>query len=210
MPDKKKKVSNESTAQTVQRYTSNVKPAFAKSDNKQYPYLGSRFQFDTEIFNPMKSQGPTPNTHYSVAKGIQDQSLKSYFGGNPKYRKSAEKAAKASAGIYSSLSKSVYDASKQLSKGQDSKADETMYEALKKTRASYKSDVLKQVGGKSPVAEGTYRNIRRLSNAYYGPRINQQVKNMEKGVVKLSTNLAPKVDYKEMNASLRRLTSKKK
>ena len=210
MPDKKKKVSNESTAQNVQRYTSNVKPAFAKSDNKQYPYLGSRFQFDTEIFNPMKNQGPTPNTHYSEAKYNQDQSLKSYFGGNSKYRKSAEKAAKASSSIHSSLSKSVYDASKQLSSGQDFRADITMSESLKKARASYKSDVLKEVGGKSPVAEGTYRNISRLSNAYYGPRINQQLKNMEKGVTKLSTNLAPKVDYKEMNASLRRLTSNKK
>ena len=85
-----------------------------------------------------------------------------------------------------------------------------MSDALRKARASYKSDVLKEVSGKNPVADATYRTISKLSNAYYGPRINQQLKNMEKGVVKLSANLTPKVDYKEMNASLRRLTSKEK
>ena len=120
-PGDKKKITNQQVSSDISRRLSNTRTAFTKSKTKKYPYLGSQFQFDTNVFNPMKSQGPTQRsykystsdgtgtsrvgsqTHYNEAKYKQDQSLKTYFGGNPKQRKSAEKGAKRAANISSNL-----------------------------------------------------------------------------------------------------------
>ena len=70
MPDKKKKVTNQSASSKIQSYLSNTKTTFTKSDTKKYPYLGSQFQFDTKVFNPMKNQGPTQRGYkYSTSDG---------------------------------------------------------------------------------------------------------------------------------------------
>lgn len=224
MPDKKKKVTDQSTGARISQAASNLGSSFFKSDNKKYPYLGSRFQFDAKVFNPMKNQGPTQrgytysvqdatntsrvgsDTHYNEAKFKQDQSLKNYFGGNKAQRKSAEKGAQRASQISSDYLKSTYKASKLLSEGKASEADDLAYEARKKA-----FDEQKRGGfGSSEVSRRQYKTIQKISDAYYGPRIAQLAKNMKQDAIPLSTDLAPKVDYKEMNASLRRLVSNKK
>lgn len=221
MPNKKK--TNQEVGSIISRAVSNLGPSFSKSTNKKYPYLGSRYQFDSEVFNPMKTQGPTTrghsasvidnrntsqvgsNTRYNVAKHAQDQSLTSYFGGNSAYRKAAEKGAQRASNISSDYLKSTYQASKLLSEGKDFEADVLAGEARRKAFEEQKKGGF----GATQVAESQYKNIKRISDAYYGPRIAQQGKNLEQGVTKLSAGV-PKIDYAEMNASLRRLTSKKK
>lgn len=224
MPDKKKKITNESASSKVQSYLSNTKTTFTKSDTKKYPYLGSQFQFDSKVFNPMKNQGPTQrgytystsdgtgtsrvgsNTHYNEAKYNQDQSLKGYFGGNKAQRKSAEKGAKRAASISSDLQKGMYNASKLLAKGNESAADD-----LAHTSRMAAFNQQKRGGfGSSEVSRRQYRNIQSISNAYYSPRINQLSQNMKKGVESGKIDIKANIDPKEINASLRRLTSKKK
>ena len=221
--DKKKKITNQEASSEISRRLSNVGTTFTKSKTKKYPYLGSQFQFDTKVFNPMKNQGPTQRgynystsdgtgtsrvgsqTHYNEAKYKQDQSLKNYFGGNKAYRKSAEKGAKKAANISSNLQKSMYQASKLLAQGKESQADDL---AAAARRTAFKEQSRGGFGA-AEVSRRQYRNIQDISNAYYSPRIRQQAKNMTKGVQMSSAKItAP--DAKEINASLRSLTSRKK
>ena len=119
--DKKKKITNQQASSEISRLLSNTRTTFTRSNTPKYPYLGSQFQFDSKVFNPMKTQGPTQRgytysindgtgtsrvgsqTHYNEAKYKQDQSLKAYFGGNRGQRKSAEKGARRAASISSDL-----------------------------------------------------------------------------------------------------------
>lgn len=222
-PGDKKKITNQQVSSDISRRLSNTRTAFTKSKTKKYPYLGSQFQFDTNVFNPMKSQGPTQRsykystsdgtgtsrvgsqTHYNEAKYKQDQSLKTYFGGNPKQRKSAEKGAKRAANISSNLSKSMYQASKLLAQGKESEADNLAAAA----RSTSFKEQSRGGFGATEVSRRQYRNIQDISNAYYSPRIRQQAKNMTKGVQMSSAKIAAP-DAKEINASLRSLTSRKK
>lgn len=221
--DKKKKITNQQASSSINRNLSNTRTTFKKSDTKKYPYLGSQFQFDTKVFNPMKNQGPTQRgftystsdgtgtsrvgsqTHYNEDKYKQDQSLKSYFGGNKAARKSAEKGAKRAASISSDLQKGMYNASKLLAEGKESQADSL---AAASRKAAF--DQQKRGGfGSSEVSRRQYRNIQDISNAYYSPRIRQTAKNMTKGV-QMSSSKITAPDAKEINASLRSLTSRKK
>jgi len=221
--DKKKKITNQQASSTISRRLSNIGTTFTKSSTKKYPYLGSQFQFESKVFNPMKTQGPTQRgykysvndgtntsrvgsqTHYNEAKYKQDQSLKNYFGGNRAQRKSAEKGARRAASISSDLHKSMYQASKLLAQGKESEAD-SLAAAARKTAFKEQS---RGGFGATEVSRRQYRNIQDISNAYYSPRIRQQAKNMTKGVQMPSVKItAP--DAKEINASLRSLTSRKK
>ena len=222
-PGDKKKITNQQASSNISRRLSDIRTTFTKSSTKKYPYLGSQFQFDTNVFNPMKSQGPTQRTykystsdgtgtsrvgsqtHYNEAKYKQDQSLKSYFGGNPGQRKSAEKGAKRAANISSNLSKSMYQASKLLAQGKESEADNLAAAA----RSTSFKEQSRGGFGATEVSRRQYRNIQDISNAYYSPRIRQQAKNMTKGVQMSSAKIAAP-DAKEINASLRSLTSRKK
>ena len=222
-PGDKKKITNQQASSDISRRLSNTRTTFTKSSTKKYPYLGSQFQFDTNVFNPMKSQGPTQRTykystsdgtgtsrvgsqtHYNEAKYKQDQSLKSYFDGNPGQRKSAEKGAKRAANISSNLSKSMYQASKLLAQGKESEADNLAAAA----RSTSFKEQSRGGFGATEVSRRQYRNIQDISNAYYSPRIRQLAKNMTKGVQMSSAKIAAP-DAKEINASLRSLTSRKK
>jgi len=224
MPDKKKKITNESASSKVQSYLSNTKTTFTKSDTKKYPYLGSQFQFDSKVFNPMRNQGPTQRgykystsdatgtprvgseTHYNEAKYKQDKSLKGYFGGNKAQKKSAEKGAKRAASISSSMIKGMYNASKLLAKGNESAADDLAHA----TRTAAFNQQSRGGFGASEVSRRQYRNIQSISNAYYSPRIQQQLQNMKKGVEPSKIDIKSNIDPKEINASLRSLTSRKK
>lgn len=223
-PGDKKKVTNQAASSKIQSYLSNTKTTFTKSDTKKYPYLGSQFQFDTKVFNPMKTQGPTQrgftystsdgtgtsrvgsNTHYNEAKYNQDKSLKSYFGGNKAQRKSAEKGAKRAASISSDLQKGMYNASKLLAQGNESAADDLAHA----TRMEAFNQQKRGGFGSSDVSRRQYRNIQSISDAYFSPRIQQQMQNMKKGVESVKIDIKANIDPKEINASLRRLTSKKK
>ena len=224
--DKKKKQTNQETSSNIQTALSNTGLSFFKSNNKKNPYLSSRFNTNNvNVFNPMKNQGPTQrgytysindgtgtsrggqNTHYNEAKYRQDQSLKNYFGGPKKYVKSAEKGARRASEISSNLSKSMYQASKLLAQGKEDEADALALSAKK--QAFYEQS--KGGFGASDVARIQNRNITRISDSYFNNRISQQVKNLTQGVTKLTSNAkitAP--DAKEINASLRSLTSRKK
>jgi hypothetical protein len=224
MPDKKKKITNESASSKVQSYLSNTKTTFTKSDTKKYPYLGSQFQFDSKVFNPMKNQGPTQRgytysindgtntsrvssqTHYNEAKYKQDQSLKGYFGGNKAQRKSAEKGAKRAASISSNMIKGMYNASKLLAQGNESAADDLAHA----TRMEAFNQQKRGGFGSSEVSRRQYRNIQSISDAYYSPRIHQQLQNMTKGIKPVKIDIKANIDPKEINASLRSLTSRKK
>jgi len=221
--DKKKKITNQQTSSEISRLLSNTRTTFTRSNTPKYPYLGSQFQFDSKVFNPMKTQGPTQRgytysindgtgtsrvgsqTHYNEAKYKQDQSLKAYFGGNRGQRQSAEKGARRAASISSDLQKSMYQASKLLAEGKESEAD-NLAAAARKTAF----DEQKRGGfGATQVSRRQYRNIDQISNSYFVPRINQQLKNMTKGIQMSSAKItAP--DAKEINASLRSLTSRNK
>lgn len=221
--DKKKKITNQQASSSINRSLSNTRTTFKKSDTKKYPYLGSQFQFDTKVFNPMRNQGPTQRgytystsdgtgtsrvgsqTHYNEAKYKQDQSLKTYFGGNRGQRKSAEKGAKRAASISSDLQKGMYQASKLLAQGKESEAD-NLAAASRKTAFKEQS---RGGFGATEVSRRQYRNIQDISNAYYSPRIRQTAKNMTKGV-QMSSSKITAPDAKEINASLRSLTSRKK
>lgn len=222
-PGDKKKITNQQASSEISRRLSSTKTTFTKSSTKKYPYLGSQFQFDTRVFNPMKNQGPTQrgytystsdstgtsrvgqNTHYNEAKYKQDQALKGYFGGNKAARKSAEKGAKRAASISSDLQKGMYNASKLLAQGKESEADNL---AAASRKAAF--DQQKKGGfGATEVSRRQYRNIQDISNAYYSPRIRQTAKNMTKGV-QMSNAKITAPDAKEINASLRSLTSRKK
>jgi hypothetical protein len=224
MPGKKKKVTNQQASSNITRLLSNTRTTFTKSDTKKYPYLGSQFQFDTKVFNPMKNNGPTQRTYkYSTSDGTgtsrvgqdthalerkykQDQSLKSYFGGNKAQRKSAEKGAKRAASISSDLQKGMYNASKLLAQGNESAADDLAHASRMEAFNQQKRGGF----GSSEVSRRQYRNIQSISNAYYSPRIQQQAQNMKKGVESVKIDIKANIDPKEINASLRRLTSKKK
>jgi|14_taG_2_1085336.scaffolds.fasta_scaffold00032_53 hypothetical protein len=219
--DKKKKVTNQQASSKMQSFLSNRNPTFHKSKTKKYPYLGSQFQFDSKVFNPMKNNGPTQRsytysvndgtglsrqgseTKYNEAKYKQDMSLKLYFGGNRAQRKSAEKGARRAAEISSSMLKGMYNASKLLAQGKENEADALAHS----TRMEAFNQQKRGGFGSSEVSKRQYRNIQDISNAYYSPRIQQQAKNMTKGIEPIKIK-AP--DAKEINASLRRLTSKKK
>lgn len=224
MPDKKKKITNQQASSSIIRSLSNTRTTFTKSDTKRYPYLGSQFQFDSKIFNPMKRQGPTQRgytysindgtntsrvssqTHYNEAKYKQDQSLKGYFGGNKAQRKSAEKGAKRAASVSSNMIKGMYNASKLLAKGNESAADDLAHA----TRMQAFNQQKRGGFGSSEVSRRQYRNIDQISNSYFSPRIHQQVQNMKKGVEPVKIDIKANINPKEINASLRSLTSRKK
>jgi hypothetical protein len=224
--DKKKKQTNQQTSSNIQTALSNTALSFFKSDSRKNPYLSSRFNTgNVNVFNPMKNQGPTQtgytysvndgtgtsrrgqNTHYNEAKYRQDQSLKNYFGGPKKYVKGAEKGAKRAASISSNLQKSMYEASKLLAQGREEEAD-SLAQSAKKT-AFYEQS--KGGFGASDVARLQNRSITRISDAYFNNRTSQQIRNLTKGVSKLtSTAKITAPDAKEINASLRSLTSRKR
>lgn len=203
--DKKKKVTNQQTSSSIQQSLSNQGVSFRKSDEKKYPYLGSRFSFDQNVFNPMRSTGQRRNTHYDDAKYNQDKSLRNYFGGNAKAKKAAEKGAKRAANISSNLNKSLYQASKLLAQGKESEADNLAFEASSKAFAEQRKGGF----GANVVSAANWRNIQNQKNSYYSPRIRQQAKNMTEGI-KMSGSKITAPDAKEINASLRSLTSMKK
>ena len=222
--DKKKNQTNQQTSSNIQTALSNTGLSFYKSDSRKNPYLSSRFNTgNVNVFNPMRNQGPTQtgytysvndgtgtsrrgqNTHYNEAKYRQDQALKKYFGGPRKYVKSAEKGAKRAATISSNLQKSMYNASKLLAQGREDEAD-ALARAAKEKAFNEQS---RGGFGASDVARIQHKNITRISDSYFNNRISQQLKNLKKGVQMPSVKItAP--DAKEINASLRSLTSRKK
>ena len=227
MPDKKKKQTNQQTSSNIQTALSNTALSFFKSDSRKNPYLSSRFNTgNVNVFNPMKNQGPTQrgytystndgtgtsrrgqNTHYNEAKYRQDQALKNSFTSvNRKHMKSAEKGAKRAAKISANLQKSMYQAAKLLAQGREDEAD-ALAKSAKQT-AFYEQS--RGGFGASQVSRIQNRNITRISDAYFRNRTSQQLKNLTKGVSKLTSNAkitAP--DAKEINASLRSLTSRKR
>lgn len=222
--DKKKKVTNQQASSKMQSYLSNNKTTFTKSDTKKYPYLGSQFQFDSKVFNPMRNNGPTQrvykfstsdgtgtsrvgsDTHYNEAKYKQDKSLKGYFGGNKAQRKSAEKGAKKAAQISSTMLKGMYNASKLLAQGKESEADDLAHT----TRMAAFNQQKRGGFGSSDVSRRQYRNIQSISNSYFSPRIQQQAQNMKTGIQSVKVDIKSSIDPKEINASLRSLTSRKK
>ena len=222
--DKKKKVTNQQASSKMQSYLSNQNPTFNKSKTKKYPYLGSKFQFDSQVFNPMKNNGPTQRSYtYSVNDGTgtsrvgsktqynedkyrQDMSLKRYFGGNRAQRKSAEKGARRAAEISSSMLKGMYNASKLLAQGKENEADALAHA----TRMEAFNQQKRGGFGSSEVSKRQYRNIQQIRDSYFSPRIQQQAQNMKKGVESIKVDIKANIDPKEINASLRRLTSKNK
>jgi len=222
--DKKKRITNQQTSSNIQTALSNTGLSFFKSNSRKNPYLSSRFNTgNVNVFNPMRNQGPTQtgytysvndgtgtsrrgqNTHYNEAKYRQDQALKNHFGGPKKYVKSAEKGARRAATISSNLQRSMYNASRLLAQGREDEADALAKAA--KEKAFYEQS--RGGFGASDVARIQNRNITRLSDAYFNNRISQQFGNLQEGIQMSSAKItAP--DAKEINASLRSLTSRKK
>jgi hypothetical protein len=100
----------------------------------------------------------------------------------------------------------MYNASKLLAQGNESAADDLAHASRMEAFNQQKRGGF----GSSEVSRRQYRNIQSISNAYYSPRIQQQAQNMKKGVESVKIDIKANIDPKEINASLRRLTSKKK
>ena len=101
----------------------------------------------------------------------------------------------------------MYEASKLLAQGREEEAD-YLATSAKKTAFYEKS---KGGFGASDVARLQNRSITRISDAYFNNRTSQQIRNLTKGVSKLtSTAKITAPDAKEINASLRSLTSRKR
>lgn len=231
IPGKKKKVTNQQASSEISRRLSNTSPSFSKGGDRKYPYLSSKFNLNRpNIQDPFARRGPDQRTYkYSINDGSgtsrvgqdthalerkykQDQALKGkYITDMRAVRKPAEKQAKISAKFTGDYKKGIYKASKLLAQGKESEAD-AMMANLKSTAYKAHAYGRPEAGGskmdKQVVAE-QFRTLEKLSSAYYSPRIRQQAKNMTKGVQMSSAKItAP--DAKEINASLRSLTSRKK
>lgn len=180
------KISNSQLSQEISRRQSLIRTFFSKSDGR-FPYLNSAFTTERNVYNPMQTTERQNASGYytqsSLRKMEQDRNLRSYFGGNTKYRKAAEKSAKATAKIQSNLNKSLFKATKALSNNNDSKADDIMIEALNKARANFRSKVANNVGKSSPITSMARRMIHEYNRNYFSPRIQQQMQNTKTGVV---------------------------
>jgi hypothetical protein len=229
--DKKKKTTNQQASSEISRRLSNISPSFSMGRDRKYPYLSSKFSLNKpNIQDPFARRGPDQrtyrystndasgtsrvgqDTHALERKYKQDQALKGkYITDMRAVRKPAEKQAKISAKFTGDYKKGIYQASKLLAQGKESEAD-SMMANLKSTAYKAHAYGRPEAGGpkmnKQVVAE-QFRTLDKLSSAYYSPRIRQQAKNMTKGVQMSSAKItAP--DPKEINASLRSLTSRKK
>lgn len=186
------KISNSQLSQEILRRQSLIRKFFTKSDGR-FPYLNSVFTTERNVYNPMQTNERQNASGYytqsSLRKMEQDRNLRSYFGGNNQYRRSAEKSARATAKIQSNLNKSLFKATKALSNNNDIKADDIMYEALKNARATLTNKVANNVGKSSPITSMAKRMIDSYNSSYFSPRLQQQLQNTKTGVVPYKTPL---------------------
>lgn len=209
--DKKKKITLQEQSADIESRVKNIGSPFYKTSG-QYPYLSSRFVVNADIRDPFKRNiQPNASNAYTLSqedKMRRDREARRSYNGPPKYLKSAEKAAKAASKISTNLSKAIYGATKSLAAGDANTADDMVFNAVNAAKQSFKKDVYKNVG-RGVISDSAYRNIDKMQMNYFHPRIQAQAKNMTTGVQMPNIKItAP--DAKEINASLRSLTSRKK
>jgi hypothetical protein len=186
MPDPK-------TSKSIMNRVLTVKPIFAKANNKEgYAYLNSRFRTNVDVKSPMSgnSGGRSSNNQ---KKSQTDQLLKTYYGGNPTQRSSANKAAKTSSNIHTMLNQKLYTASKTYATNPN-KANREFTRAMSKANRMYKS-IINKVGTNSVISKNTYKMMNRFSGAFTNPQLkNSPLKTaVLKSVVSYENYNKPKV-----------------
>ena len=162
MPDPK-------TSKSIMNRVLTVKPLFAKANNKEgYAYLNSRFRTNVDVKSPMSgnSGGRSSNNQ---KKSKTDQLLKTYYGGNPTQRSSANKGAKISSDIHTMLNRELYTASKTYANNPD-KANRQFKRVMSKANRMYKR-MTNKVGNNSVISKNTYKMMNRFSGAFTNPQL---------------------------------------